>query len=56
MANDYRDAYFVCLVKNISEKPEIIFINNPAEKFNPEKNIHTVIQVSWSVSDKELNL
>lgn len=56
IANDYRDAYFVCLVRNISDTPEIIFINNPAEKFNPEKSIHTVIQVSWTVSHKELNL
>lgn len=56
VANDFGKAYILCLVKNVEDKPEIKFINNPAQVFNPEKNIHTVIQVSWTVSEKELNL
>lgn len=55
-ANDAGDDYFVCLVKNIDKNPEIKYIKNPAEKFNPEKSVHTVIQVNWCVSEKELNL
>lgn len=55
-ANDAGDDYFVCLVKNIDNNPEIKYIKNPAEKFNPEKSVHTVIQVNWCVSEKELNL
>lgn len=55
-ANDLGDAYFVSVVKNIGKNPEIQFIKNPAKKFNPEKSVHTVIQVTWSVSEKELNL
>lgn len=55
-ANDAGDDYFVCLVKNVDKNPEIKYIKNPAEKFNPEKSVHTVIQVNWCVSEKELNL
>jgi hypothetical protein len=53
-ANDTGDNYFVCLVKNIDKIPEVIYINNPAKKFNPQKSIHTVIQLNWSVSEKNL--
>lgn len=55
VANENGDVYYVCLVKNIEHKPEIRFIKNPAQIFKPEKSIHTVIQVNWNVSDKELN-
>lgn len=56
VANDERNHYYLCLIKNIESQPTLQLINNPAEKLNPQKNIHTVIQVSWSVSEKELNL
>jgi len=55
-ANDSGDAYYVCLIRNTDFNPEINFIKNPVLKFNPEKNIHTVIQVTWKVSEKELNI
>jgi hypothetical protein len=56
LANDKKDLYYLCVIKNIESQPTIQFINNPAERLNPNKYIHTVIQVSWSVSEKELNL
>lgn len=56
VANDFGELYHVCLIKNIETNPEISFISNPAKILNPEKSIHTVIQVSWSVSEKDLNL
>ena len=56
IANDNGSQYYLCVIKNIESQPVLHIINNPAEKLNPNKNIHTVIQVSWSVSEKELNL
>jgi hypothetical protein len=56
VANEKKDLYYLCVIKNTDSQPMLQFINNPAEKLNPNKNIHTVIQVSWSVSEKELNI
>jgi hypothetical protein len=47
--------YFLCIISNLNEKPEIIFIQNPAEKLDPKKNIYTSIQISWSVTQKQLS-
>lgn len=46
--------YFLCIVSNLNEQPQINFIRNPASKLNPKKNIYTSIQVSWSVTQNQL--
>jgi hypothetical protein len=46
--------YFLCVISNLSEIPNIIFIQNPAQKLSPKKNIFTSIQISWSVSQNQL--
>jgi len=56
VANDKGVLYYLCVIKNTDLQPMLQFINNPAEKLNANKNLHTVIQVSWSVSEKELNI
>lgn len=56
VANDKRNLYYLCIIKSIESQPVLHIINNPSEKLDANKNIHTVIQVSWSVSEKELNL
>jgi hypothetical protein len=38
----------------LKEQPNLIFIQNPAEKLNPKKSIFTSVQVSWSVSQNQL--
>jgi hypothetical protein len=48
------DNYFLCIVSNLGDKAEIIFIQNPAEKLNPKKNTYTTIQISWSVTQNQL--
>lgn len=53
-AKQERTKYTVCLVSNINESPEILFINDPFSKLNPRKNIIQTIQVQWSVSNNEL--
>jgi len=45
--------YFLCIISNLNEQPEIIFIQNPFEKLKPKKNIFTSIQISWSVSETQ---
>jgi hypothetical protein len=54
VAQSEGDNYFICVVSNLSEKVEINFIQNPAEKLNPKKNIYTTIQISWSVTQNQL--
>jgi hypothetical protein len=54
IAKEHGENYFLCLVSNLNEKAEIVFIQNPANKLNPKKNIYTSIQISWSVSQNQL--
>ncbi|MBK9391249.1 MAG: DUF3883 domain-containing protein [Bacteroidetes bacterium] len=54
VAKSEGDNYFLCVVSNLHYKPEIIFIQNPARKLNPKKNIFTSIQISWSITEKQL--
>jgi len=53
-AKEHGKKYFLCVVSNLNEKAEIVFIQNPAEKLNPKKNIYTSIQISWSVTQNQL--
>jgi len=54
VAENERENYFLCVVSNLSEQAEINFINNPFVKLAPKKNIYTTIQISWSVTEKQL--
>lgn len=46
-ANNKKDEYFLVVIKNISEKPYPIVIQNPSQKLNPEMSIQQIVQVSW---------
>jgi hypothetical protein len=48
------DNYFLCIISNLCEQPNIAFIQNPANKLNPKRNIYTSIQISWSVTNNQL--
>jgi len=54
VAKNEGENYFLCVISNLSGKPEITFIQNPAKKLNPKKHINTVIQISWSVTKNQL--
>ena len=54
VAKSQKNNYFLCIVSNLGQTPEIIFIPNPADKLNPKKNIYTSIQISWSVTQNQL--
>jgi len=53
-AKELQEKFFLCVVSNLNEKAEIVFIQNPADKLNPKKNISTSIQISWSVTQSQL--
>lgn len=53
-AKEHGPKYLLCIVSNINYEAEIIFIQNPAEKLKPKKNIYTTIQISWSVTQNQL--
>ena len=54
VAVEQKGKYFLCIVRNLNEKPKLEFINNPSQHIKPTKNIRTTIQINWTVSDKEL--
>ena len=55
VAQEKGNDFYLCIVKNIGVIPEINFIQNPASKIIPKKNIYTTIQINWSISENELN-
>ncbi|MDR1896133.1 MAG: DUF3883 domain-containing protein [Prevotellaceae bacterium] len=54
VAMEQKSKYFLCIVRNVNDKPKIEFINNPSRVLKPTKNIRTTIQINWTISDKEL--
>lgn len=54
VAKEKGEDFFLCVVKSINQNPEINFIQNPASKINPKKNIYTTIQINWSVTESQL--
>jgi len=55
VARNYGENYFLCIVSNIGEQPQITFIQNHAAKLKPKRNIYTSIQIIWSISETKLN-
>lgn len=54
MARKKGDKYYVTIISNIENEPTINLIKNPAELINPTRNVFSVVQVNWSVSEKIL--
>ena len=46
--------YYIAIVSNLNEKPQIKFIKNPFSKLAPTDNIITTLQINWSVTEKQL--
>ncbi|MEN5087988.1 DUF3883 domain-containing protein [Sphingobacterium faecium] len=49
------ESYYVCLISDISDTPQIQTLQNPAAHIEAEKYVYTTIQVSWTVSQKIIN-
>lgn len=54
VAKSEGENYFLCVISNLNNEPNLTLIQNPAEKLNPKRNIFTSIQVSWSVTKNQL--
>jgi len=54
VAREFRDSFYVGLVRNLSTNPYIQFIQNPAKIFNATKRIYTSVQVQWNVAESTL--
>jgi len=55
VANEKGDNYFLCIISNLGHSPSIAFIQNPAGKLLAKQNIYTSIQISWSVTQKQIS-
>jgi len=55
IANKNGNSYFLVIVRNISKKPSIKIIQNPASILKPKKYVFTTAQVRWNVTDSELS-
>lgn len=54
-AQKYKDKYYLVLVRNLSVVPDIIILQDPTSKVKATRNIYTTLQVSWSVTNKNLH-
>lgn len=54
MAKEKGDLYYLVVVVNVDNIPFVNLINNPAKIIRPRKNLATVIQVTWSLTAREV--
>jgi hypothetical protein len=54
-ARRLKKSYYLCLVSGISTNQKISLICDPVSKLQPKENIFTTIQVTWSVSSRQLS-
>lgn len=53
-AKKYKDRYYIVIISDISNDPQLKTIQNPAEKLVPKRNVYTTVQIGWTVSSKAL--
>lgn len=53
-AQIHNNFYYLVVVKNLEKNPEVIFIKDPTSILEAKKNIYTIAQIQWSVSEKNL--
>ncbi|WP_164126410.1 DUF3883 domain-containing protein [Sphingobacterium luzhongxinii] len=49
------ESYYLCLISDVADAPQIQILQNPAAHIEAEKYVYTTIQVSWTVSQKIIN-
>lgn len=48
------DSYYLAIVRNLSDAPNIEIVQNPASLFKPRKSVFTTVQVRWNLTDADL--
>ena len=55
VALEKEDRYYLCIVRNVTDTiPTIQYIQNPSSNLTPSKNVSTIVQLSYSVPEKDL--
>lgn len=54
VAKQKGDSYFLIIISDINNTPEINFIQNPAKRLSPKISIVRPIQTNWTVSKKQI--
>ena len=49
------EAYFLVLIRNLKDNPEVISIQNPTGVLSPIQHIYPKIQIQWKVLYKQIN-
>ena len=55
MASNNGNNYYLALVSNIGDEPEINFIRDPTSKLEAIKKISTTVKIRWMVTEAELD-
>jgi len=55
MARENRERYYLALVRNLADQPELEIIQNPAKVFIPRKSVTTTVQVRWHIGQDEIS-
>ena len=56
IARELREDYFLAIVHTANSTPDVTIIPDPASRLSPLKTIYTTVQVSWSVTPKDLEI
>lgn len=54
MAREHRERYYLALIRNLADQPNLEIIQNPAKVFSPRKAVTTTVQVRWQVGQDEI--
>ncbi|MBS3948641.1 MAG: DUF3883 domain-containing protein [Dethiobacter sp.] len=50
-----KERYFLAIVSNIEEKPEIFILPDPTHRLKAVKKNYRPVQINWTVSSKEIS-
>ena len=53
-AKKHKENYFLAVISNLENDPQIKFIRNPVKHLSPRESIVKTIQVNWSISTLQL--
>lgn len=54
-AKQARGTYFLVLIRNLDDNPEVIFIQDPTDVLTPTQYTYPTIQIQWNVPSKQFN-
>ena len=55
VAKNFKDDYYLAIIKNVETDPFHIFVQNPFQKLTAKKTIQTIFQVRWNIPPSQIN-